>query len=116
MTTIPSRLKDVNKTIKSIQNQTLKPNKIFLNIPKEYYRFPNTKIDENVLESINSDFVEVIRCKDCGPATKIMGSINKLKEYDCLIIIDDDHLYHNKMCEIFVNEFKKNKINYSFYI
>ena len=116
MTTIPSRLKDVNKTIKSIQNQTLKPNKIFLNIPKEYYRFPNTKIDENVLESINSDFVEITRCKDYGPATKIMGSINKLKEYDCLIIIDDDHLYHNKMCEIFVNEFKKNKINYSFYV
>ena len=44
-----------------------------------------------------------------------MGSIKKIKEFDCVIIIDDDHLYHNKMCEIFINEFKKDMVNYSFY-
>ena len=33
LTTIPSRIKAVYKTIETIQNQTLKPNKIYLNIP-----------------------------------------------------------------------------------
>ena len=31
LTTIPSRLSSLDKTIKSIEDQTLRPNKIFLN-------------------------------------------------------------------------------------
>ena len=43
-TSIPSRINTVYKTIESIKNQKIKPNKIFLNIPNEYYRFPGVKI------------------------------------------------------------------------
>ena len=32
-TTIPSRVKTLKRTIESIEQQTLKPDKIFLNIP-----------------------------------------------------------------------------------
>ena len=115
LTTIPARLKDIGKTIETIRNQTLKPEKIFLNIPIKYYRFPNEIVDETLIEKIRSDDIEISRCNDYGPATKLMGSIKKIKEFDCVIIIDDDHLYHNKMCEIFINEFKKDMVNYSFY-
>lgn len=115
LTTIPSRLKDIGKTIETIRNQTLKPEKIFLNIPIKYYRFPNEIIDKTLIEKIRSDDIEISRCNDYGPATKLMGSIKKIKEFDCVIIVDDDHLYHNKMCEIFINEFKKDMVNYSFY-
>jgi len=39
LTTIPSRIKNVYKTIENLNNQTIKPDKIFLNIPNEYKRF-----------------------------------------------------------------------------
>ena len=77
LTTIPSRLNTIYKTIESIQSQTLKPDKIFLNIPNEYYRFPGVKITMKQLTNLESDLLEVNRCEDFGPATKIMGSINK---------------------------------------
>ena len=115
-TTIPSRIKTLGKTIESINNQTLKPNKIFLNIPYEYHRFPNAKILDRDIKNINYNLVEINRCEDFGPATKIMGSLEKIKKYDCAIIIDDDHIYNNKFCEIFINEFEKRNENYSYYI
>ena len=114
-TTIPSRLKTLKKTIESIEKQTLKPNKIFLNIPYNYQRFPNSKILDTDLKNLETKLLEISRCNDFGPATKIMGSLEKVKKYDCSIIIDDDHIYDKKFCEIFINAFKKEKKNYSFY-
>ena len=39
LTTIPERVKYLNKSIESILKQTKKPDKIFVNIPKKYKRF-----------------------------------------------------------------------------
>ena len=111
LTTIPRRINDVYKTLDSIKDQTLKPSKIFLNVPNQYYRFPNAKIFDEDLEKIKSNFVEITRCDDFGPATKILGSLDKVKKYDCAIIIDDDHIYDKRMCEIFIDEFEKKKNN-----
>tara|TARA_B100000767_G_scaffold134417_1_gene127536 strand:- start:3719 stop:4456 length:738 start_codon:yes stop_codon:yes gene_type:complete len=116
LTTIPTRLNTIHKTINSIQHQTLKPNKIFLNIPYKYYRFPGVTISNEELINLESDLVEINRCDDFGPATKIMGSLNKVKDFDCAIIVDDDHVYNEKMCQIFIREFEKEKMNYSYYI
>tara|TARA_B110000495_G_scaffold163113_1_gene148241 strand:+ start:813 stop:1550 length:738 start_codon:yes stop_codon:yes gene_type:complete len=115
-TTIPSRLNSIHKTIDSIKRQTFKPKKIFLNVPYKYYRFPKIEISNQDLIKYEDDLVEISRCEDFGPATKIMGSLDKIKKFDCAIIIDDDHIYNNKMCEIFIKEFEKKNINYSYYI
>ena len=117
LTTIPSRLKNLEKTIESINKQTIKPDKIFLNIPYAYKRFPESTITEKDLESIKKlENIEITRCEDFGPATKLMGALDKIRNYDCVIIIDDDHKYHELMCEIFINECKIKKLNYSFYL
>ena len=117
LTTIPSRLKNLELTIKSILEQTVKPDKIFLNIPYKYKRFPGYIVDEKYLDSIKKiENIEITRCEDFGPATKLMGSLNKIKNYDCVIIVDDDHKYHKLMCEIFIEEFKLTRLNYSFYL
>jgi len=117
LTTIPSRLKNLELTIKSILEQTVKPDKIFLNIPYKYKRFPGYIVDEKYLDSIKKiENIEITRCEDFGPATKLMGSLNKIKNYDCVIIVDDDHKYHKLMCEIFIEEFKLKRLNYSFYL
>lgn len=116
MSTIPSRIKSVYKTLDNIKKQNKQPEKIFLNIPYEYKRFKNEKINEQDIIDLKRDNLVISRCEDFGPGTKIMGSIEEVKKYDCVIIIDDDHLYDENIFSIFVEEFKKNKINYSFYL
>lgn len=116
LTTIPSRLEGLNKTIKSINSQTIKADKILLNIPIEYKRF-NEKIDENKLKKIKENPNIIInRTIDYGPATKLLGSLKFLQNYDYVIILDDDHKYNKKMFEIFRNSYLQKKSNYSFYV
>jgi hypothetical protein len=116
MSTIPSRIKNINNVIETINDQTLAPDRIFLNIPFHYKRFENEIIEESVLKNINQKNLEITRCDDFGPGTKIMGSLNKVRNYDCVILLDDDHLYNEHICEIFIEAFKHEQINYSFYL
>ena len=117
LTSIPSRINNIHETIESINNQSLKPKKIFLNLPKRYKRFPEYKYSEKQISMLRKYNLEVVRCQDYGPATKLMGSISDIKNnFECVILIDDDHIYHKKTFEIFIENFKKEKINYSFYV
>ena len=64
MSTIPSRVKNINDILGNINNQTLKPDKIFLNIPLKYNRFKNEIISEKELDHIKEENVDIIRCND----------------------------------------------------
>ena len=97
VTTIPQRIKTINKSIESLINQTVKPDKIFINIPKIYKRFEK-KIEDNEVPNF-PEIVEVTRCNDFGPGTKLLGSINKIDKNSLLILADDDHVYDNFMIE-----------------
>ena len=117
LTSIPSRIDNIQETIFSIKNQTMKPIKIFLNLPFKFRRFPEYKFTEEQIDRLNKFNLEISRCEDYGPATKLMGSISKIKkDYDCVILIDDDHIYHKNTFEILVENFKKEKVNYSYYL
>ena len=48
LTTIPSRVKNLHKSVESLLKQTHKPDKIFINIPNKYKRFKET-IENNQL-------------------------------------------------------------------
>ena len=85
LTTIPSRVKSIYKTIESIQNQTLKPSKIYLSIPYKYKRFQNLEIDESDIKDIKFKNLEIIRCEDYGPATKLMGAIKEARDFEQFI-------------------------------
>ena len=116
ISTIPQRLKNLNETVESLLKQTQKPNKIFINIPYKYERFSET-IEDNQIPKFNSDIVEITRCEDCGPGTKLLGSLNKIKKNSLLILADDDHVYKNYMIEKFYYFYKKAPNNaYSFYV
>ena len=54
LTTIPSRIREVSLTIDSLINQTRKPEKIFLNIPYKYERFPGQVISAEYLEKLSN--------------------------------------------------------------
>ncbi len=114
---IPSRFESIKKVLDSLDLQTTKPCKIFLNIPYNYKRFPNIKdLNLDIFKDIKDDNLEIIRCEDYGPGTKLLGSINLLKNFDYVILVDDDHCYHPRMCEIFNKYFNlDNEQAYSFF-
>ena len=116
LTTIPERFKNLNKTISSLLSQKKKADKIFINIPKEYTRFKEIISNEQI-PKFNSDIVEIIRCEDYGPGTKILGSLKKLKKDSLVILVDDDNVYKDYMIEKFFYFHKKAPNNaYSFYV
>lgn len=117
LTSIPSRFESAKEVIKYLNEQTIKPNKIFLNIPWGYKRFNNVKeINLSIFEDIKSDNFKINRCEDYGPGTKLLGSISLLKNFDYVILVDDDHTYHPRMCEILNKYFRFNKEQaYSFF-
>ncbi len=117
LSSIPSRFQSVKEVINSLNKQTIKPDKIFLNIPFFYKRFPEIKnINLDSLQDIKDDNFEIVRCEDYGPGTKLLGPINLLKNFDYIILVDDDHYYHPRMCEILNKNFKFNKEQaYSFF-
>jgi hypothetical protein len=115
-TTLPSRIENIEKTIESIKSQTLKANDIFLNLPYKFKRFKDYSFTEKQLRDLDKYKLKINRCEDYGPSTKLMGSLKDIQKYDCVIILDDDHIYHEKMFEILIDEFKNNKKNYSYYV
>ena len=117
LTSLPSRIDNIYETLKSIEDQTLKPEKVYLNLPYKFKRFPNYQFTNEQILNLNKYNIEITRCDDYGPATKLMGSISKIKNnFDCVVLLDDDHIYHNKVLEILVSNFKKKKINYSYFL
>lgn len=100
LTAIPQRIKNLSKSVDSLLNQTKKPDKIFINIPFKYKRF-NETVDIYQIPKFDNNIVEIIRCDDCGPGTKLLGSVDKLKKNSLVILADDDHIYENYMIEKF---------------
>ena len=49
LTTIPPRFTTLKKTLDSIYNQQIQPEKVFLNLPKNFKRFKNKNFDFNNL-------------------------------------------------------------------
>ena len=116
ITTIPQRIKNLNKSVKSLLNQTRKPDKIFINIPFKYKRFSEAIVD-NQIPKFDNNVVEITRCEDYGPGTKLLGSLNKLQKDSLLILADDDHTYEDYMIEKFFYFYSKAPNNaYSFYV
>ncbi len=116
ITTIPQRLKNLKKSVESLLNQTKKPDKIFINIPTQYKRFKDTIIDKEI-PNFDNDKVEITRCEDYGPGTKLLGSLDKIKSDSLLILADDDHYYKDYMIEKFNFYYSKAPHNaYSFYV
>ena len=116
ISTIPPRLKNLNESVRSLLNQTRKPDKIFINIPYKYKRFSET-IEDNQIPKFDSSIVEVTRCEDCGPGTKLLGSLNKFEKNSLVILADDDHFYEDYMIEKLFYFYSKAPNNaYSFFV
>jgi hypothetical protein len=103
LTTIPSRLDILSETTKNLNEQTMKPDEIALNVP---YVFKRTG-EEYDMSKIPS-FFTVYRCEDYGPATKFFPTLMREGKNTLLIIVDDDIQYTNDMVEKIYKKYLEN--------
>jgi len=94
--TSPERIKYIPHIITNLlYNQTIKPTKFYLNLPHIFKRSGQT-YNEDFLEALKNKFdrLQINRCEDLGPITKLYPTLNLINNPETIIIIlDDDTLY-----------------------
>lgn len=105
LTTLPSRVNHILPILKSLYNQTIKPDDIYLTVPMRSRRLgKGYDIPENVRDLCTIVTVK----KDYGPITKILGALIMENDPDTIIItVDDDIIYPKNMIETFLSYHKK---------
>lgn len=122
LTSIFSNQSILLNTLKSLLDQTLKPNKIFLYLSEEPYLldngFANKKItNTDLLNLINKNNIIVIKwVNNIGSYRKLIPILKEKWNENCFIIsVNDNIIYSNKLIQNFINDYNKYKcaINYS---
>jgi len=116
LTTIPTREESVLKTIESIQQGNLKPDAIYVNLPKWYPKFGKGP-DPSLAPRLEALGATVNHCDDYGVLTKLLPTLQIEKDPETLIIVvDDDAHYKPQVLECLVatwNEFKPCAVGFS---
>jgi hypothetical protein len=86
LTTIPSRVADLPRVLETLLAQDYVPFEIHVNVPT------GVTIPHKLAG------VRYFDVPDEGPVTKLLGTVRRVTDPDTyLVIVDDDHLYHEKM-------------------
>lgn len=105
LTTVPGREDLIVDTCRSIANQTIKPDAIYLTIPKVPRRF-DKKYGE-FPDEIKSICTIIEPETDYGPITKIYGGLMMESDPDTIVVsCDDDIIYPPKTLEILLEKSK----------
>lgn len=103
---VPDRQDTIITVLSNILNQSVKPDKIILNLCERYDRFPGAVYSIDIVNKIEnlSDDVYINWTIDKGPATKFLGffehMLPKIRENDKVIIFDDDVFHHRESIEL----------------
>lgn len=97
LTAIPPRFDSLPRRFKAIENQTIKPDKVELTLPRTYRRFPGERPRLPTLP----EWVTVIECdEDFGPATKILPAVKRWRGTATdLLVCDDDRRQDKRWIE-----------------
>ena len=91
LTSIPSRLPLIERTLKSLLRQSLAPRRIVLNLPRFSKREGVAYVVPAFLEGIEA--VSIRWCEDWGPATKLLPALMEEATDTPIIVVDDDRIY-----------------------
>ena len=108
MTTIPSRLKNIDKVIEAlIDRQTVKPDVLYLNVPYVFGRTGETYDISNI--KYTGSRMKIIRCDDNGPVTKILPALEAEYRNPGTVIVytDDDAIPPPDFIEQYVKQSRK---------
>lgn len=107
MTSWVKRIGNVKKVVESVMDNTLKPDRLYLNLSKT--EFEGIDLPEDLVEYFNSDDRLILNWVE-GENTKSMKKVFPILEYldddDIIINIDDDALLPKSFIESRYNEFK----------
>ena len=107
MTSWVKRIGNVKKVVESVMNNTMKPDRLYLNLSKT--EFDGIKLPNDLIEYFNSDDRLIINWVD-GENTKSMKKVFPILKYldddDIIINIDDDALLPSVFIESRYNDFK----------
>lgn len=92
MTTIPERARQIGPTIASLMDQTVAADRFVLAYPDRSRRSASRYPEPESLRLPTT--VEVMRCRDEGPATKLLPVLRN--EPDALIVVVDDDVIYPK--------------------
>jgi hypothetical protein len=107
LTTMPDKYINSDKllvSLKSLNNQTYKLDKIYLGLP---YKCERLNIDYPEISDEIKNLCTIVRCEDYGPITKIISAL--LMEDDCetiIITFDDDFKYSENLVEKLIEKHK----------
>lgn len=96
LTSIPSRIENLQPTLKSLLRQTVRPAQIRLHLPETSrreacaYAIPDWMAEAAVLTRVP--------CEDHGPATKLLPALD-LDPEQPLLVLDDDRIYGPQLVE-----------------
>ena len=97
LTTIPSRLPFLVPTLKSLLLQNVPPGKILLHLPKHSRR---EEVEYSVPQELQGlEVIQIVRCPDWGPATKILPALLDSGPDQRLVAVDDDRIYRPTLLE-----------------
>jgi hypothetical protein len=100
LTSTPNRIGRIGEVLETLFRQTAPSDGILVNIP---YRFERSGEPYEVPEWLNAfPGVTIHRCRDFGPATKLLGALEcETDAATAIITVDDDHLYPPVMVETY---------------
>ena len=110
------------KTLISIKNQTILPNKIFIYLSEDSFLldkgFKNKIIDNKNLKTFLDENINIFQikwCKNIGPYRKLLPLLQEKFEEKCIIItIDDDTEYNINLIKKHLELFDKHYCCVSF--
>ena len=107
LATIPSRISKIGPVIESIKAQTRRPDRIYLCISAICLREQSPYDIPDWLR--HDEFVEIlVSPRDYGPATKLIGMLDKEPDPSTrIVIVDDDWAYNPDMVEVFERRFEE---------
>ena len=118
MTTIPERIETntIDKTLTSLLKQTIKPDIVYINVPKvskKNIKYPIDKLENIIMKYYPHLNVKINRVeKDLGPITKVIPILPLIKDNDIIILVDDDMYYIPTMIEQLINS-NENAVGYA---
>lgn len=105
LTSIPSREKNVIKTVESIQAGTVKPDCIYVNLAKYYPKFKCSPSNE-IMEKLTNLGVKVNLTDDYGTLTDIIP-IYKQERESLVVIVTDNSMYSKHFIEYLLKGYEE---------
>lgn len=116
MTSWIKRIDSVKKVAESIMNNTVKPDRVYLNLSRSEFDSKGVQLPTDLVDYFNSDERLIINWVD-GENTKSMKKVFPILEYlnddDIIITADDDIIFPIDLIESRINDFNKFDKKYS---